>query len=107
MQTYPNQRVIKIHKAKSDANHPYGIVNRNAQQLAMINLKGEAYKFWSYLALNQDNYTFALSQKECEKWGFSKNSYHRSFKKLVESNYLSKIIGTTESYIFYEMPLQN
>ena len=107
MPTFPNQKTITIHKAKSDADHPYGIVNRNAQQLAMINLKGEAYKFWSYLALNQDGYSFALSQKECEKWGFSKSTYHRAFTSLVENQYLTQIIGTPNSYIFHEMPLRD
>lgn len=103
MKSYPNQRKITIRKAKSDKEHPYGIINKNAQQLAMVNLNGTAYKFWSYLALNQDKYSFYLSQKECEKWGFSKNSYHRSFSNLVDEGYLIQIAATDE-YVFNELP---
>ena len=57
----------------------------------MQNLKGEHFKLWLYLALNQNGYEFALSQKACENWGIKKDTYYRSVDALKEHRYLVEL----------------
>jgi hypothetical protein len=50
------------------------MINLNALECAAINLKSGAFKLWVYLAQNQNNYTFALSNKAvAECFGIKKD----------------------------------
>ena len=72
----------------------------------MIDLKGEAFKLWCYMAKNQDNYTFALSFIDAVKWGIgSKSSYDRAVKELIAKGYL--VMTSSNHYTFYELPIAN
>jgi hypothetical protein len=69
----------------------------------MIELKGEAFKLWCYMAKNQNNHTFALSKVDAIKWGIgSKSSYDRAVAELIEKGYL--VETSSNHYDFYEMP---
>lgn len=70
--SYPNQKKIRINKAKADATHTYAIINIWAMQTAMKLLtKGSSFKLWSYLASNQNGYTFDLSVRTVQRIGAS------------------------------------
>ena len=103
MTTNPNQKIITVQKEKCDKQHLYSMYNLEAQQYAMIDLKGEALKLWLYLGKNQKGYTFALSKVDAIKWGIgSKSSYDRAVKELTEKGYL--VETGKNQYDFYEMP---
>ena len=44
METYANQKTIKVNKEVCDKEHLYSMNNLDALQQAMKNLKGEAFK---------------------------------------------------------------
>ena len=69
-------------------------------QNASMNLKDGAFKLWLYLAKNQNNEKWILSQKEREKWGIKKDSYYRGIEQLKEKKYLVEV-GDSE-FDFYE-----
>lgn len=103
MTTVPNQKTITVQKEICDSQHIYTAINLNALQTAMIDLKGETFKLWCYIAKNQNDYTFALSFVDAVKWGVgSKSSYDRAVDELKRKGYLVKTTGN--HYNFYEIP---
>lgn len=103
--SYPNQKKIRISKAKADATHTYAIINIWAMQTAMKLLtKGSSFKLWSYLASNQNGYTFDLSREDCARnWGIKPDSYYSAVEDLVEKKYL--VNTRANQYTFHEIPL--
>ena len=103
METNPNQKTVTVQKETCDKQHLYSMYNLEAQQYAMIDLKGETLKMWFYLGKNQKGYTFALSKVDAIKWGIgSKSSYDRAVKELIEKGYL--VETGKNQFDFYEMP---
>ena len=99
--TFPNQRVIKIHResAKTDF---LGIKNEN-WQAASRDLGAHALQLYLYLASNANNYTSALSPVAVRQAiGMARSTYHDQFHKLVDKGYLVPATGNT--YDFYEVP---
>ena len=99
--TYPNQRLIKIHResAKTDF---LGIKNEN-WQAASRDLGAHALQLYLYLASNANNYTSALSPVAVRQAiGMARSTYHDQFHKLVDKGYL--VPGTGNTYDFYEVP---
>lgn len=103
--SYPNQKRIKISKAKADTTHFYAIINIWAMQTAMKLLtKGSSFKLWCYLSSNQNGYTFDLSREDCAKnWGIKPDSYYTAIADLLEKKYLVK--ERSNQYTFYEIPV--
>ena len=99
--TYPNQRLIKIHResAKTDF---LGIKNEN-WQAASRDLGAHALQLYLYLASNANNYTSALSPVAVRQAiGMARSTYHDQFHKLVDKGYL--VPGTGNTFDFYEVP---
>ena len=99
--TYPNQRLIKIHResAKTDF---LGIKNEN-WQAASRDLGAHALQLYLYLASNANNYTTALSPVAVRQAiGMARSTYHDQFHKLVDKGYL--VPGTGNTFDFYEVP---
>lgn len=102
---FPNQRCIKINKEKCDKKELYAKINIRAMNFAMRDLKSNTYKLWCYLAQNQNNYEFWLSQVDVNKVaGISKSTYHRAFEELVNKKYLIPENSNGRFYEFYEVP---
>lgn len=100
MVTYENQKVIKVCKANADADNVYGIINRKAAELAAHELSSGARLLWMYLAMNQDGYTFALSQKAIERdWNIKRRQYHNAVQELVEKGYLVQQKGNCFDFV--------
>lgn len=102
-ETYENQKLIQVQKEREDKNNLYCVMSLEALQYAMIDLKGETFKLWSYINKNQNGYTFALSKTDAIKWGIgSKSSYDRAVAELKEKGYL---VETSKNHFdFYEKP---
>ena len=100
--TSPNQKTITVCKELCDNQHYYTMINLNALELASIDLKAGAFKLWVYLAKNQNNYTFALSNKAAQQYfGIKKDQYDSAVKELIEKGYL--IETSKNKYLFSEL----
>ncbi len=101
----PNQRIVQIApRAKRDKDHIYAMMNIDALQQAIYELKGSGLKMWLYLNKNQDNYRFELSRQACADWGIKKDSYYDGLKNLEEHGYIHRINPGSNIYLFFETP---
>ena len=101
--TVPNQKVITVNKSICDKEHIYAQCNLKANKMALKELSANAYKLYMYFALNQDDYTFALSYVHVYSiTGMSEKTYHRAVKELIEKGYLVKEKDKKNQYIFYD-----
>lgn len=99
--TYPNQRMIKIHREAARIDF-LGIKNEN-WQAASRDLGAHALQLYLYLAANANNYTLALSPAAIRQdIGMARSTYHDQFHKLVDKGYLIPAHGNT--FDFYEVP---
>lgn len=100
--TVPNQKMITTRGAKHDKSNLYACINIEAMEQAMAILKPNTYKVWSYMAKNQNNYTYALSCVDaCRFCKISKPTYLACVQELIEAGYLVNTGGN--AYDFYEM----
>lgn len=101
----PNQKKVQVApRPKRDKEHLYAMMNIDALQTAMRDLKGSALKMWLYFNKNQDRYQFELSQKACVEWGIKKDSYYDGVRELEAKGYLLPIYEGSNIYNFYETP---
>lgn len=99
--TFPNQRIINIHRIKPESDF-LGIQNANWMAAAK-DLRAQALLLYLYLASNANNYTLALSPADIqEKIGMPRSTFYDQFQKLVEKGYLVYSHGNT--FEFYEIP---
>ena len=99
--TYPNQRMIKIHRERATADF-LGIKNEN-WQAASRDLGAHALQLYLYLAANANNYTLALSPAAIRQdIGMARSTYHDQFHKLMDRGYLVPAHGNT--FEFFEIP---
>lgn len=99
----PNQRAISVNKEECSNNMHYAVINLEALNSAMRNLKPSAFALWLYFAQNQDKYSFWLSRRHvCQTTGMTKNSYNAAFNELEEKYYL--IQDGENHFEFYETP---
>lgn len=102
---YNNQKRITIRK--DDPISPYAITSHKHMMCAMEMLTGNAYKMWHYLQSNQNGYSFLMrSEDVCRFCSFSRSSYDRAVKELIQAGYLVKTSGDNE-YIFQEVIQKN
>ncbi len=80
------------------------MMNIDALQQAVYELKGSGLKMWLYCNKNQDNYRFELSRQACAEWGIKKDSYYDGLKNLEELGYLHRTKPGSNIYVFYETP---
>ena len=103
---HPNQKLVTIHKAPTDKDHVYGVLNKDAMYEACNNLSHNELKLFLYLSSNQDDYYTALSAGDiANKVGAGVDSIRTSVKGLSSKGYLVKKHGN--SFDFYEAPQKN
>ena len=101
METYPNQRTIKVHREKATTDF-LGIKNEN-WQAASRDLNAHALNLYLYFAANADGYTFALSPAAIRQAiGMPISTYRDQFNKLVDKGYL--VPSGNNYYEFFELP---
>ena len=102
MLVYPNQKIVKVHKAPADRNHLYGVLNKEAAMNALRNLTPNEMKVFFCLALNQPEYEMALSTAYvAEKTGANLDSIRTAVRGLIKKGYLVENHGN--HYDFYEV----
>lgn len=99
--TYPNQRVINIHREAAKSNF-LGIKNENWQAAAR-DLGAHALMLYLYLASNADGYNLALSPAAIRQAiAMPRSTYQDQFVKLIDRGYIVQESGNV--YSFYETP---
>ena len=100
-----NQKIVQIApRTKRNSENLFAMMNIDALQAAVQDLKGSALKMWLYFNKNQDSYKFELSQKACLAWGIKKDSYYAGIEELIRKGYLLPIYEGSNIYCFYEKP---
>lgn len=88
MYTFPNQKIVTVSKTPCQGTL-FAQYNMEAFLDAAQALDAGAFKLWCYLAMNQDEYTFALSSKDArERFGLKKTQYDNAVEKLIKQGYL-------------------
>ena len=99
--TYPNQRVINIHREAAKSNF-LGIKNENWQAAAR-DLGAHALMLYMYLAANADGYNLALSPAAIRQAiAMPRSTYQDQFVKLIDKGYIVQESGNV--YNFFETP---
>ena len=100
-ETYPNQRMIKVHRERATTNF-LGIKNEN-WQAASRDLGAHALRLYLYLAANADGYTLALSPADIRQTiGMPHSTYRDQFPILVDKGYL--VPNGSNGFDFFEVP---
>ena len=97
METYPNQKIIKIKKPKyRDSFLQIGI---DEWKEASKKLSPSAFKIYLYLAGNADGFNLALSKQAVENdLGIKKTAYYDAMKELEALDYLHTIQGNIKEF---------
>lgn len=100
--TYPNQRMVNIHREKISADF-LGIKNEN-RKAAARDLGAHAFMLYLYLASNANGFTLALSPTAIRQAiGMPPSTYRDQFVKLVDRGYLVQR-NNSNTFDFYETP---
>ena len=100
--TYPNQRMVNIHREKISADF-LGIKNENWKAAAR-DLGAHAFMLYLYLASNANGFTLALSPTAIRQAiGMPPSTYRDQFVKLVDRGYLVQR-NNSNTFDFYETP---
>lgn len=103
MISYPNQRVIIVHRAKKNE-RSFIQLDKDVSAMALAQLSYPEFKLWFYLCGNIDNYHLALSPADMEeKVALARSSYYKAFSGLLDKGYLALAQGNL--YHFYERPV--
>ena len=110
MAKYANQdRILMGERIVRDKAHPFTMMNLEALQLAMSNIKTVGgIKLWMYLNKNSDNYVVDLSRAELvAHWGFTKDTYLSGKNELKKLGYLTPVNGSDSIFTFHETLSEN
>lgn len=100
MTTYPNQKIVQIHKEKCVDN--FTQIQNEHMYAASKCLNGSAFKLYMYLASNADGFELALSRKDViDKTGISHCSYDNAVDSLIKYGYLVFVSGLTYNFNTY------
>ena len=101
--TYPNQKIITIHKDPVKEN--FLQVNICEWQEAFATLPRISFGLYLYLCGNQDKFHLALSSVDVQKsLGVSDSSYRRAIEDLLAAGYLIMRNGNEHTLDFYTTP---
>lgn len=102
----PNQKKILIERTSDRATKDYLKVSNESLEIAMYNLKGNAFKLWIYFADNKNGYAMDLYPVDfCTKAKVSDSTYRRAFEDLEKKGYLIKSSKQENLYLFREISL--
>lgn len=104
--TYANQRHVIISQLPRNKENVYAMFNVDALTLAMKDLKHNGLRMWLYLNKNQNGYGFDLSPAAAKKtFGIADSSFRAGIDELIEKQYLVPDENSSNTLIFYEIPL--
>jgi hypothetical protein len=97
-----------IERSSDKANKDYLKVSNDSLEIAMYNLKGNAFKLWIYFADNKQGYLMDLYPIDfCTKAKVSDSTYRRAFEELEKKGYLIKSKTQDNLYLFREVSLSD
>lgn len=100
---YAHQRHVKIEQLPRNKENLYAMMNVDALNEAMKNLKHAELRLWLYLNKNQNHYELDLSPAAVRKaCGLPESSCHRAVEGLIKAGYLALDDGATNTYTFHE-----
>ena len=103
--TYPNQKVVTTHKAESNKENIYGILNIEALHQASKVMNDKEFRLYVYMSCQQDGYTYGLSPKAIkERIGLSEDRCRAAVNGLIDKGYLKKQTDGSNLYDFFENP---
>ena len=104
----PNQKKILIERTSEKVMKDYLKVSNDSLEIAMYNLKGNAFKLWIYFADNKNGYAMDLYPVDfCTKAKVSDSTYRRAFEELEKKGYLIKSSKQDNLYLFREVSLSD
>ena len=104
----PNQKKILIERTSEKVMKDYLKVSNDSLEIAMYNLKGNAFKLWIYFADNKNGYAMDLYPVDfCTKAKVSDSTYRRAFEELEKKGYLIKSSKQNNLYLFREVSLSD
>lgn len=99
--TYPNQRLVTIHKA--DIGNQFLGINKEVWMAACRDLGYPATILYLYLSANANNYQLALSPAAVQNaLGMPRTTYRDQIRNLINKGYLVEVGGNRLD--FYEVP---
>lgn len=102
---FSNQKMVQIHKTKSDKNNLYAIVNIDALMKAMNELSKNEMKIYLSMLANANGYAFAYSPEDIsQKTGANKRDLQRCFNTLIDKKYFVQSKNNKKLYHFFENP---
>lgn len=102
---FSNQKMVQIHKTKSDKNNLYAIVNIEALMKALNELSKNEMKIYLSMLANANGYAFAYSPEDIsQKTGANKRDLQRCFNTLTDKNYFIQSKNNKKLYHFFENP---
>lgn len=102
---FSNQKMVQIHKTKSDKNNLYAIVNIDALMKAMNELSKNEMKIYLSMLANANGYAFAYSPEDIsQKTGANKRDLQRCFNTLTDKKYFVQSKNNKKLYHFFENP---
>lgn len=104
MKSYPNQKVVTIHKAHNTANFLQVDKADWMEAYARLSRKG-SFGLYLYLCGNKDNYNFALSSAAVQQaLQVSDSTYRRAIDDLLAEGYLIMRNDNEHTLDFYTTP---
>ena len=99
----PNQKKILIERTSDKCTKDYLKVSNQSLEKAMYNLKGNAFKLWTYFTDNKNGYAMDLYPVDfCTKAKVSDSTYRRAFEDLEKKGYLIHSPKQNNLYWFKE-----
>ena len=103
MKSFPNQKLITIHKPEYTGN--FVQVSFEEWQLAFATLPRISFGLYLYLCGNQNNFNLALSSADVQHClNVSDSSYRRAVEDLLAAGYLMMRNGNEHTLDFYTTP---
>ena len=108
MTTYPNQKMVWVHrempKQSKENKRTYMIAyNDNIEEAMQVLTKPSSVKLYFYLLGNTNDYHFALSTQDfSDRYGVNLKSAKEAVNDLIEKGFL--VLREKKTYDFYELP---
>ena len=100
--SYPNQRIVHIHRDPLNKKDGFLSINNDNWKYAARVLNAPAFMLYIYLASNKDNYVLSLSPTAIQREiGMPRSTYHDQLRKLESLGFL---VHEETGLHFYEDP---
>lgn len=76
-----------------------------SKQEAALNLTGDGYKLWEFIASGAAGWNIMIDASKCIDWGITEENYHKAIQELLHYGYLQLDKNCIHHYlIFIERP---